>query len=331
MQFEDLDQQNECYVVGMWTFLVTEVMFFGALFCAYSVYRVLYPATYLDAHKFLDLSWGFINTLVLLTSSLFMALAVHAAQMGWRKKLVGWLIPVILLSFVFLGIKSIEYSSKFEEKLFPGPNFNYPYANQAWLVHHYGHHEGGAAAAEGGHEGGHEAGGENLIGSTAPYHGYSAEAFAKTEIAKQYDAHHRYKQFPTIQQLAQGYDTNTYAGFNQFRGSARPTNISGQYPSDAGADPANGGDVFTSFQGPAGNVENWSNRAQLFFSLYFAMTGLHAIHIIIGIGVMATVAILAWRDHPSVRDYMPTEMVGLYWHFVDIVWIFLFPMMYLIS
>jgi cytochrome c oxidase subunit 3 len=74
-----------------------------------------------------------------------------------------------------------------------------------------------------------------------------------------------------------------------------------------------------------------SNRAQLFFSLYFAMTGLHAVHIIIGIILMLVIAYLAARNHPSVQDFMPTEMVGLYWHFVDIVWIFLFPLMYLIS
>src|SRR5438034_2245548 len=79
-QFEDIDQQNECYIVGMWTFLVTEIMFFGALFLAYSVYRVLYTSAYLEAHHFLNVPLGTLNTFVLLFSSFSMALAVKAAQ-----------------------------------------------------------------------------------------------------------------------------------------------------------------------------------------------------------------------------------------------------------
>jgi cytochrome c oxidase subunit 3 len=81
-QFEDIDQQNECYIVGMWTFLVTEIMFFGALFLAYSIYRTLYPATYLDCHRFLDINLGTVNTGVLLFSSWSMVMAVVANQHG---------------------------------------------------------------------------------------------------------------------------------------------------------------------------------------------------------------------------------------------------------
>lgn len=246
-QFEDLDQQNECYVVGMWTFLVTEVMFFGALFLAYTVYRVLYFSAYLDAHRFLSIPLGTVNTLVLLTSSLFMALGVHAAQNGKHKALTAWLVLTVLLSCVFLGIKYVEYSSKFREHLFPGTGFNYVTAIKMYEEEHPG--------------------GED-------------------------------KRLATIDEVHPGAS----AAVERF----------GELPVET-------------------PLEMRGNRAQIFFCLYFAMTGLHAIHIIVGIILMLTLAYLASRRHPSVQDFMPTEMVGLYWHFVDIVWIFLFPLMYLIS
>src|ERR1041384_3034283 len=122
-QYENLTQQNECYVVGMWTFLVTEIMFFGGLFLDYVLYRLANPDVFRDMHKHLNVFWGGLNTMILLTSSLFMALAVHAAQTGQRKKVMAWLVTVILCAFGFLGIKYIEYSAKFEHHRFPGPTF----------------------------------------------------------------------------------------------------------------------------------------------------------------------------------------------------------------
>lgn len=141
-QFEDIDQQNESYIVGMWTFLVTEVMFFGALFLAYSVYRVLYYENYLDAHRFLSVPLGTINTGVLLTSSFTMVLGVYAAQKGNGKGVIAALAATILLSFGFLGIKYVEYTSKINEGLFPGSGWNYTLA----LEEDAKHHGGGATA-----------------------------------------------------------------------------------------------------------------------------------------------------------------------------------------
>jgi Heme/copper-type cytochrome/quinol oxidase, subunit 3 len=270
-QFEDVEQQNESYLVGMWTCLVQEIMFFGALFLAYTVYRAAYPATYLDAHKFLSITWGTVNTLLLLTSSFTMVMAVNANQHRKTMSVAAWLSVTILLSLGFLGVKTIEYSNKFHEGLWVG-NFNYAQANTMYLQHHGGkaHHE----------------------------------------------AKDVYPYFPSVRELATGYSLN----------SVQPgaTSTPGVEMTPAGP--------FTSYQGPPGDVEYWSKRAKLFFSLYFAMTGLHAVHIIIGILMMSVLIGLAVRKHPYVtQDYMPTEMVGLYWHFVDIVWIFLFPLMYLIS
>ncbi len=224
-QYEDLAQQNEAYVVGMWAFLVTEIMFFGALFLAYIVYRTAYPEVFRDAHHHLDVVLGTINTTVLLTSSLFMALAVHAAQLGRKKAQNRWLFLVMLCALTFLVIKGIEYHNKYVEHLIPGSSFQY---------HSVAEGEGGQAPR------------------------MSSET-----------------------------------------GFAVPQSI----PRD---------------------------KAQMFFVLYFCMTGLHGIHVVIGLIVMAVLAWLTSRNSPLVRDYMPVEMAGLYWHFVDIVWIFLFPLFYLI-
>lgn len=270
----------------MWTFLVTEIMFFGALFLAYSVYRVLYFTTYLDAHRFLELKWGFINTLVLLTSSLSMALAVYFAQNGKRFKVIACLAVTIVLSFAFLGIKSIEYSSKFEEGLFPGAHFDYSKANRMLAEHHAGAEattsggtgEGPAPLAQSGHGGGRGRDQQTAdVGNDV------------------------------------GFDNKPKEGFNSV-----------VVPVDSYIGHATMGDQ-------AHKEEGASRKAQLFFSLYFAMTGLHAVHIIVGIVMMGILCILYAMRHSAVDDYMPTEMIGLYWHFVDIVWIFLFPLMYLIS
>lgn len=203
IQFEDIAQQNESYVVGMWTFLVTEIMFFGGLFTTYLVYRVANQQAFWEAHRHLSIPMGFFNTCVLLTSSLTMALTVHYAQRGLRKQQLLWLLVTMALACTFLVVKGFEYHHKFVEGLVPGPNFRF-------------------------------------------------EPVEHTRVA------------------------------------------------------------------------------QLFFSLYFAMTGLHALHVAIGVLVMAILAVLIALKHPSVQDFIPIELAGLYWHFVDIVWIFLFPLLYLI-
>ncbi len=203
IQFEDLHQQNESYIVGMWTFLVTEIMFFGGLFTTYLVYRVANQQVFWEAHRHLSVPLGFFNTCVLLTSSLTMALTVHYAQRGLRKQQLLWLLVTMALACTFLVVKGFEYHHKFVEGLIPGPNFR----------------------------------------------------------------------FEPVEHL---------------------------------------------------------RVAQLFFSLYFAMTGLHALHVLIGVLVMAILTVLIAINHPSVQDFIPVELTGLYWHFVDIVWIFLFPLLYLI-
>ena len=201
--FDDLAQQKEAATLGMWVFLVTEVLFFGGLFMVYTVYRRWYPDAFAAASHELDVVLGTINTAVLITSSLTMALAVHAAQLGKRHVLMLLLTATMVLGVVFLGIKSLEYYHKFTEHHVPGPGF---------------------------------------------------------QFEKEYVRH-----------------------------------------------------------------------AQLFFSLYFLMTGLHALHMIIGLGIMTWMLVWSWRGVITAEYYSPIEISGLYWHFVDIVWIFLFPLLYLVG
>lgn len=202
-QFDDAAQQQESSLLGMWIFLATEIMFFGGLFASYTVYRVVHPAAFEAASRHLDIVLGTLNTCVLLTSSLTMALAVRCAQIGKRRIAVAFLIATMLLGVAFLGIKGTEYYQKYTDHLVPGLSFSFP----------------------------------------GPY----------------------------------------------------------------------------------------SHEAEMFFYLYFAMTGLHAIHMIAGIGVLIVMALQAARGRFTPDYYTPLEVAGLYWHFVDIIWIFLFPLLYLIG
>jgi cytochrome c oxidase subunit 3 len=201
--FEDLGQQSEAATLGMWVFLVTEVLFFGGLFLAYTIYRGWYPDAFAVSSHELDIVLGTTNTIVLITSSLTMAMAVHSAQLGHRRKLMIFLALTMALGLVFLGIKGVEYYHKFVEHHVPGPTFQFE--------------------------------------------------------------------------------------------------------------------------------EKYVREAQIFFSLYFVMTGLHAAHMVIGLGIMIWMFIWSWNGTIT-REYSnPIEVSGLYWHFVDIVWIFLFPLLYLVG
>jgi cytochrome c oxidase subunit III len=206
-QFETMDQQRETASLGMWVFLVTEVLFFGGMFMTYTLNRSTYPGVFGEASRSITLWLGAVNTVVLIGSSLTMAMAVWASQVGKKQLVTIFLIATLALGSVFLGIKGVEYHDKFVEHHVPGLNFS----------------------------------------------------------------------------LEPGADIATNA------------------------------------------------HAQLFFSLYFAMTGLHALHMIIGAGLLLWLIKQSMRGRFTPEYNTPVELVGLYWHFVDIVWIFLFPLLYLID
>jgi cytochrome c oxidase subunit III len=259
MQYENIDQQNECYMVGMWSFLVTEVMYFE---------------TYLDATKYMNIWFGGVNTVILLFSSWTMVMAVDSAQKAQPKKVIGFLGVTVVCAFAFLGIKSVEYAEKFEERLFPsraitGKDFDYAYATQARF-----HHQGRDVYVNG------------------KLHPTEVEDGKPAIIA----------------------DTNPVVGFNSSVAAAKPGEFYVATPS-----------------GEALRARRFNDHARIFFSIYFAMTGLHAIHVIIGIILLGYLMHLYHMKRKCVDDYLTIEMIGMYWHFVDIVWIFLFPMMYLIA
>jgi len=206
-QYQTLEQQQETSSLGMWVFLSTEVLFFGGLFMTYTLNRSTYPEIFAGASKSINLTLGAINTVVLIASSLTMAMSVWASQTGKRKLVTLFLVATLALGSGFLGIKAVEYHEKFVEHHVPGRDFNF---------------EPGADVA-----------------------------------------------------------TNAHA--------------------------------------------------QLFFSLYFGMTGLHALHMVVGAGLLIWLIRESLQGRFSPTYNTPVELVGLYWHFVDIVWIFLFPLLYLID
>jgi len=205
-QFDTAAQQKDASTLGMWIFLITEIMFFGGMFLCYTVYRSSYPVVFAEASRSLNVYLGAANTVVLLCSSLTMVLAVRAAQLGKRTAIVTYLIITLALGTAFLVVKAFEWHEKFVEHHIPGAHF---------------HLEGLAPELQG--------------------------------------------------------------------------------------------------------------QAQIFFSLYFAMTGLHALHMVIGAGIMIALTIWAYKGRYSSDYYTPVDVGGLYWHFVDVIWIFLFPLLYLID
>lgn len=211
-----MEQQREAGSIGMWVFLVTEIMFFGGLFMAYLLYRYKFPLAFAAGSNSLSWKLGAVNTAVLICSSLTMALAVFYAQVGSRQMQIVFLALTMILGATFLVIKGVEYHDKYVEHHIPTPGF-----------------------------------------------------FHWTEEAP-----------------------------------------GGLAPQDA---------------------ETFSQRVQMYFWIYFAMTGLHALHMIIGLGILSYLLFYAWRGAYTPEYHAPVEISGLYWHFIDIVWIFLFPLLYLLG
>lgn len=228
--FVSSEQQFDAAKLGMWLFLVTEILLFGGMFVAYGIYRSLYPDVFAEASTQLDTWMGAFNTLVLLTSSLTVAWSIRGAQTDNRKVLFWNLVATVVLAGVFMVVKYFEYSHKIELGILPGANFVY---------------------AEG-----------------TPFTLQGLETAGRTAVAG-----------------AEGYLAD-HGLTNQ--------------------------------------------RAGLFFSLYYIMTGIHGLHVLIGMVAISWLAVNAWRGKYTSAWYTPVENVGLYWHVVDVIWIFLFPLMYLI-
>lgn len=266
-QFENMGQQQESASIGMWMFLAQEIMFFGGLFTAYLVFRSQYPMAFAAGSNHLDIYWGAGNTVVLIVSSLTMALAVHYAQTGKRMAQVVCIILTMILGTAFLGVKAVEYYAKWNEGIVPvrGLNRTTP-AGEAPPV----------------------------VKSESGGHGKEEHVYFNPKGEFQWHD-------TSLAQLAAN------GGF-----LTRAEQIN--YYTNGTLDP-----------------DKFRNKVQIFYWIYFAMTGLHALHMIIGLGLMAWLLWKAWIGTFSAEYYAPVEMSGLYWHFVDIVWIFLFPLLYLLG
>ena len=214
-----ISQQRAAHSLGMWLFMAQEIMFFGGLFTAYVVYRALNPLDFAVASSELDAVLGGVNTLVLIASSVTMALAVKYAQLGKKNMIVLFLIFTFLFASTFLVIKYFEYSAKFEHHTVPGYDFDFH---------------------------------------------VPADVIQKFELSPE-------------------------------------------------------------------RIATMEKRAEVFFSIYFAMTGLHGLHVFIGMCLIIWLIFPAMKNKFNVDYHSPVENFGLYWHFVDLVWIFLFPLLYLLG
>lgn len=198
-----MEQQFDAAKMGMWIFLVTEILLFSGMFVAYAVFRSWAPEAFEAANEHLDVWAGAVNTVVLLTSSLTVVLAVNCVQNDDQKGLTRYLLATIVLAVVFMVIKYFEYTHKFHLGIYPGQFYSYEGLQMAFVP--------------------------------------------------------------------------------------------------------------------------------IYFSIYFVMTGIHGLHVLLGIGAIGWLVYRARKGDYDSSWYTPVEMVGLYWHLVDIIWIFLFPLLYLIG
>lgn len=275
-QFEDMGQQEESVSIGMWMFLVQEIMFFGGLFTAYLVFRSKYPMAFAAGSNHLDAFWGGLNTIVLIVSSLTMALTVYYAQKGNRNMQVILIVLTMFFGSVFLGVKAIEYSDKYNHGLVPVAGLNKKVKADKNAEHALVHEKPCYEVAHGEE---HE--------YVNPHGEFQ---WADCSLAK----------------LAQDKDYLTTA------------EKTGYMVRDENGNPQI-------------DANKFRDKVRIFFFIYFVMTGLHALHMIVGLGLMAWLLWKAAKGTFNAEYYMPVEMSGLYWHFVDIVWIFLFPLLYLLG
>ena len=267
-----MGQQEESVSIGMWMFLVQEIMFFGGLFTAYLVLRSRYPMAFAAGSNHLDAFWGGLNTIVLIVSSLTMALTVYYAQKGNRNLQVILIILTMFFGSVFLGVKAIEYTDKYEHGLVPVTGLN----KRVKETH-------AASAGE-----------THATPCWEVGHGSAEHAYVNPKGEFQWTD-------CSLVKIAQDQNFLTDA------------------------------EKIGNFSNGQIDINKFRDRVRIFYWIYFVMTGLHALHMVIGLGLMAWLLWKAWRGTFSADYYMPVEMSGLYWHFVDIVWIFLFPLLYLLG
>ena len=293
-----MKQQEESVSIGMWMFLVQEIMFFGGLFTVYLVFRSKYPMAFAAGSNHLDAFWGGLNTLVLIVSSLTMALTVYYAQKGNRNMQVILILFTMFFGAVFLGVKTIEYTDKWEHALVPVTGWNKK-AKPGAATHASSAlpFETKAEAAEAPAREG-EAGGDHAK-PCWEVHGEHTYVNPKGEF-----------QFADCSMAKQAFDAQL---------------------KDPSGNHLTASEKIGYFSNGQIDADKFRDKVRIFYWIYFVMTGLHALHMVVGLGLMTWLLWKAWRATFSHDYFAPVEMSGLYWHFVDIVWIFLFPLLYLLG
>jgi len=302
--FETPQQQYDSGKLGMWLFLIQEILFFSGLFVAYAVYRANHPEIFVYAHQFLDKNLGAFNTVVLLFSSLTMAWAVRDAQLVNNRGLIINLAITIGCAIMFLGVKAVEYSHKWEIGLYWASKF-------APTTEHHG-------------------GGMMLFWLCLPFILTTVALGAATFVSKQkkYEQGYRFYGILFLASLAFfvgvgcGFVVPAVMGSGDSHGAAHASHEgeSAHHVVTAHADSADAPVV----------IDESPRNAGIFFSIYYVMTGLHAVHIIAGVIALAWLLWRALKRQFQAEYFGPVDSVGLYWHLVDLVWIYLFPLLYLI-
>jgi cytochrome c oxidase subunit 3 len=289
--FDTPQQQFDAGKLGIWLFLLTEVLFFAGLFCAYTVYRAMRPEVFVYAHYFLDTKLGAVNTCVLLLSSLTAAWAVRNAQLRQHGLLKLNIVITILCACTFMVVKYFEYSHKYHDGLLPGPRF--APKEQVWELEGFKHKHPEAAEYA-----------EHLVK-------HAKAAAAKPAAAAGTPAAH-------------GADPNAEAAATDHEQQSEHVR-----PTLEQVEPL----IAAGILGPKAETPNLPSKprnAHVFFSIYFFMTGLHGFHVLIGIGIWVWMLLKANRNEFGPNYFGPIDYTALYWHLVDLIWIYLFPLLYLI-
>jgi cytochrome c oxidase subunit 3 len=280
--FDTPEQQYFSAKLGMWVFLGTEILMFGGLFCAYSVFRHNHPAVFaFAAEAYLNTSLGALNTVILISSSLSMAWGVRAAQLNQRKTLIVCLILTLMGAAGFMVVKTIEYSAKWKEDVWIGQWNKY----------------------------------------NADYTGSTADAPLQSPAPVT---------LTPLPAAPPRFDANTGNDISKIQ--PRFVGPQGLAPPAAAvptrAEVRGNEELIDARYRDLSLKDQW--RVSTFFSMYFLMTGLHGVHVLVGMGLISWLLYRAIRGDFSSQWYTPVDLIGLYWHLVDLIWIFLFPLLYLI-
>jgi cytochrome c oxidase subunit 3 len=351
--FDTPQQQFDAGKLGIWLFLLTEVLFFAGLFCAYTVYRAMRPEVFVYAHYFLDTRLGALNTCVLLLSSLTAAWAVRNAQLGQHAVLKLNIVITIACACTFMVVKYFEYSHKFHDGLLPGPHFapteqvwelpsfkkKHPEAAE-YAEHLVKLHEKKLAAAEK-----PAAAAPASVAAAAPAPAASVAAAASATASATAAA-----PAPTTPTAAAApAATNLVAGSGAAAGPTGAARAAAETAKEIGkevalAEAEKAGEarpteeqleplIAAGVIGPKAetrDVPSKPRNAHVFFSIYFFMTGLHGIHVLVGIGIWIWMLLKANKGVFGPNYFGPIDFTALYWHLVDLIWIYLFPLLYLI-